>query len=131
MVIELADEKYPYGRIEVLTGTHCASQFAVWPDATIGSKAAHILLVDPVVSPLHVRFDVDEHRQTTIVDQESNQGLFVYRIDKTGVGHKYKVASVKEKAFVLQAGDVLTLGDPDNVQDALYPVTVLFDHPYF
>ncbi len=121
----------PYGRLTVLSGPHAGTQFAVRPRNMIGRKECDIVLSDAVVSKTHALLDVDEHRQTTIADQASANGLFVYRGAEGGAGEKHDLGALNGQPFALQSGDTIALGDPDHAEDGAYAVKLRFDHDDF
>lgn len=121
----------PYGRLEVLTGIHAGNQFAIRPGNTLGRKECDIVITDSATSRLHARFDVDDHLQTTITDQQSANGLFVYRIDMSGVEQKYDIGAMEGRSFALYSSDVITLGDPDHEDDGQFAVKIRFDREHF
>ncbi len=121
----------PYGRLTVLTGPHAGTQFAVRPRNTIGRKECDIVLSDSVVSKTHAQLDVDEHRQTTIADQASANGVFVYRGAEAGADKKHDIGALNGQPFALHSGDTIALGDPDHADDGAYAVKLRFDHDDF
>lgn len=121
----------PYGRFEVLTGAHTGTQIALRPGNTIGRKECDIVLSDSIVSRQHARIEVDEHRQTTLADLQSANGLFVYRTDETGVEQKHDLSALNGLPFALRSGDQIAFGDPDHPEDGANAVKLRFDHEYF
>ena len=127
----LAVTNCPYGRLEVLNGIHTGNQIAVRPGNTLGRKECDIIITDSVTSRLHARFDVDEHRRTTVADQQSANGLFVIRLDELSVEQIHDVGALNGLPFALRSGDVLVLGDTAHPEDGQYAVKLRFDHDHF
>jgi hypothetical protein len=119
----------PYGYVEVLTGLHTGNQFALRPGDTLGRKECDILLTDSVASRHHATFEVDEHLQTTITDQQSANGLYVYRVDESGAERRYDLAD--GQPFALRSDDIVTLGDPDHPEDGPLSVKLRFTRAHF
>ncbi len=121
----------PYGRLTVLTAPHTGTQFAVRPRNTIGRKECDIVLSNVIVSKQHAQLDVDEHGQTTIADQGSANGLFVYRLTVAGVDERHDLGVLNGQPFTLQSGDTIALGDPDHPDDGEHAVKLRFDRDRF
>ena len=115
----------PYGWLEVLNGNHAGNQFAIRPGNTLGRRECDIVLSDAVASRLHARFELDE-QQTLLADQQSANGLYVYRLDSAGAQHKLELALLPKQRLALQSGDVIALGDPDHAEDGQFAVRLRF-----
>lgn len=124
---QLDTKNCPYGLLEVLDGAHKGKQAAVRPGHTLGRQECDILITDAVASRKHARLGVDDHNQTTIADQQSANGLFVYRTDEVGMRQKHDLTT--GTPFVLRSGDIVTLGDPDG-DDGQYVVRLRFERDY-
>jgi hypothetical protein len=128
---QLSRSNCPYGMLEVLNGKHAGNQIAIRPGNTLGRKEADIVITDPITSRLHARFDVDNHRQTTIADNQSANGLFVCRMDERGVEQKHDIGALGGAPFALRSGDIIALGDPEHPEDGQHAVKLRFDHDFF
>ena len=120
----------PYGRLEVLTGKHCAQHWAVQPDLTLGAAGCAAQLSDAVMDGVCLVFDRDAHGQTVVVNAGATP-VHVYRPTAHGMEITYRVYALTAKPFALRSDDLLVVGDLQHAGNERYGVQIRFEHPYF
>jgi len=120
----------PYGRLEVLTGKHCAQQWAVRPDWTLGAAGCAAQLADAVVHGVRLFFDRDLHFQTVVTNMGSTP-VQVYRPATQELNIEYRVYALTPTPFALRSNDLLVIGDLQHAGDERYVVQIRFKHAWF